>query len=449
MSTSATRSLRIALLNSADYGGGAENVARTLRDGLEHRGHTATLWVGRNRRGLSSSGTRALPVTESQRQSAMRFARKGFFNLGLRHSESFCASAALEGVDVVHLHNLHGHYFSITAVPELARRAPLVWTFHDFFPITGGCAFPYDCSRWRSQCGDCPQRGRYPLVTQHDRTRRMQSIKRRVFHWLPVTIVTPSRHLARAVEHSGMFNRADFRVIPNAVDTELFFPHRADARKNLGLPPASPVVLLVAQGLDDPRKGVDDAVRALRGINGPDVVVLLVGAGETPQLLEALRPRDVRSFGYVSEQQVLARCYAAADLLLFTSRAENFPCVVQEAMACGTPVLAFDIDGVNEQIEQDKNGFLVPAGDVDALTHALHNILRNKARTRCAGAAARDYAERHWGLDLFLHRHERLYGEARARAKCLHAQKRPVDAGTAAESRPTVPAAGTQRVYPA
>ena len=409
MTSTTGRPLSVALLNATDYAGGAESVVRMLRDGLRCRGHEAVLWVGRQRSKDNAEHTRRLPGKAFQRRAAKRYAEKGFFNIGLPASLSFCQSTALSGVDLVHLHNLHGHYFSITAVPRLTERAPLVWTFHDFFPITGGCVFPYNCDRWMSRCGSCPQQGQYPIATEFDRTRRMQSIKRQAFRDLPVTIVTPSRHLNGAVKRSGVFTAADVHIIPYGVDTHVFQPGRREARMHLGLSPDRPVVLLAAQGLDDPRKGIEHAVTALRQVSVPGLAVLLVGSGDVEPVVQTLLMHEVRALGYLTNRTEVARCYAAADLFIFTSLAENFPCVVQEAMACGTAVLAFDIDGVNEQITHDRTGFLVPTGDTDRLTRAAGQLLRNTAGLAEIGSAAGRHAQAHWTLEAFLDHHERLY----------------------------------------
>ncbi len=407
--------MQIAIVNSTDFGGGAESVARMLQSGLQDRGHDAVLWVGR-RRGEDTKRTRQLPYTGSERRVALRYLHKGFFNLGLPASLRFCDSTLPAGTDLVHLHNLHGHYFSITALPRLAACFPLVWTFHDFFPITGGCAFPEECERWMSRCGQCPQLGRYPLATEYDRTRRMQSIKRRAFRDLPVTIVTPSEHLARAVRRSGVFASADIHTIPYGVDTKVFRPDRQRARQQLGLSGKGPVVLLAAQGLDDPRKGMAHAVTALRQVDVPGLVVLLTGRGDAQPIIHAMSTHDVRPLGYIMDRSELARCYAAADLVIFTSLAENFPCVVQEAMASGTAVLAFDIDGIREQITPDRTGFIVPAGDTESLSRVAGDLLHNVATLPAIGAAARRHAETQWNLDRFIDRHERLYYDIRLSA---------------------------------
>jgi glycosyltransferase involved in cell wall biosynthesis len=420
MQPNETKPLRVAVINSADFGGGAETIARMLAEGLSERGHDATLWVGRlrgsqnrdaSRKTVSSRPgiVREIPCTPRQREVGRRFLDKGFFNLGIPSTAPFCTSAALDDLDLIHMHNIHGHYFSMDALPLLARRAALFWTFHDFFPITGGCAFPHECRRWLSRCGDCPQLGRYPLVTEFERTRRMQTIKRRAFRDLPVTIITPSEHLGRAVRESGVFAQAAYHVIPYGLNTDLFCPDRARARQALNLDLDEPVVLLVAQGLDDPRKGVHHALAALQAVEQPRLTVLAAGDGDPQPIKERLAHHDVRFLGYVSDQTQLARCYQAADLYVFTSLAENFPCVTMEAMSCGTAVLAFDIDGVVEQITPDETGFLVPRGDTQALAQAARTLLHDVPHLREVGMAARDHAVRHWSKELFLGRHERLY----------------------------------------
>ena len=408
--------LHVTLLNTADHGGGAETVVRLLRDSLRAQGHRTELRVGRHRGANDAGQTLAVPHDPTAPGTAERYARKGFFNLGLPGSDAFCQSLVDTGTNLVHLHNLHGHYLSMTTVPQLARQVPLVWTFHDFFPFTGGCAFPFTCDRWRATCGDCPELGHYPIVTKYDRTRRMQAIKRNLFRDMPVTIVTPSQHLLKAARASGVFPHADFEIIPYGVNTELFRPDRTTARGTLDLPADAPVVAVIAQGLDDPRKGVEHAVSALRRVSTPGLTVLLVGDGEPEPIQHALPTFEVRSMGYLSEPEAIARCYQAADVLLFTSLAENFPCVVQEAMSCGTAVVGFEIDALREQISDGQTGRLVPVGDSTKLAEATAELLQETESAASIGRAARQHAVAHWGRDRFIDRHIALYRQVLDRA---------------------------------
>lgn len=440
--------LRVALINGHDYAGGAETVMRALARCLQDAGHPVAAWVGRVNavspscwireipkptdaagcRGssLAGDGDCAMPGEEDRRRT--RFLNKGYFGLGLEYTLDFCRSAAFDRTDVVHLHNLHGHYLDLRAIALLAERRPLVWTLHDFYAVTGGCAFPFSCSRWRDSCGACPSLGQYPLMTQHDRTRTLLRLKRNWFADVPVTLICPSRHLATAVESSGVFGWGDVRHVPYGVDTSVFHPHRERARRELGIGGDERVLFLAAQGLDDPRKGVSHAVRAMRALGDTQMTLLLAGKGDVAAMLGDLPLLTVRHAGYVSDPAEMARLYAAADLYVFPSLAENFPCSVMESMACGTPVLAFAIDGVTEQVTDGRTGFLVPLGDAaafansptdamaDAIADTMAGVMRRAfgADLAAMGVAARAHAEREWALPVFLGRHMSIYREVSA-----------------------------------
>ena len=58
--------------------------------------------------------------------------------------------------NILHLHNLHGEYFSAFALPELTSIKHTVWTLHDMQAFTGHCAHSYDCDKWLNGCGNCP-----------------------------------------------------------------------------------------------------------------------------------------------------------------------------------------------------------------------------------------------------------------------------------------------------
>ena len=57
--------------------------------------------------------------------------------------------------NIIHLHNIHGGYFQTNLLPKLSKIAPVVWTFHDMFPITGHCAHSFECEKWKSGCVNC------------------------------------------------------------------------------------------------------------------------------------------------------------------------------------------------------------------------------------------------------------------------------------------------------
>ena len=133
--------------------------------------------------------------------------------------------------DIIHLHNIHGGFFQTNLVPKLSKIAPVVWTFHDMFPITGHCAYSFECEKWKTGCGNCERLDIYPSIKK-DRTKFLWKYKNKIFNSADFTIVTPSNWLKKCVEESFLKNK-DIRLIYNGIDLESFTKtDKSAARKN-------------------------------------------------------------------------------------------------------------------------------------------------------------------------------------------------------------------------
>jgi UDP-glucose:(heptosyl)LPS alpha-1,3-glucosyltransferase len=187
------------------------------------------------------------------------------------------------------------------------------------------------------------------------------------------------------------------RVIPNGVDRATFHPvddlERRALRLRFGLPTDACVVLFL--GGDWERKGARDAITAVAGL--PDVVLAIVGAGDQ----EAMRAHARRvgadaqlHFGGMSREP--ERWYQAADLLLFPSRYEAFSLVTLEAAASGLPIIAHPINGTEDLVTDDVNGFLSAWGPEALRAHVAR--LRDDAalRARLAAGAVASAARYDW-----------------------------------------------------
>lgn len=313
--------------------------------------------------------------------------------------------------DIVHLHNLHGYYLDF---PSLLRRlgtagTQLVWTLHDCWPMTGKCSFFGDCLGWQDGCGGCRHLDRYPK-SFFDSTRTMWKRKRDLFSSLPnLVLAAPSRWLAGVVRDSFLGDK-EVRVINNAVDTEVFRPIEApktDLRRELGLPAEGRVVLFIAVDLNEERKGAGYFSELAEGLDPRKY--LLVAAGEKLRL-KTEKGRNIRQLGFVRDRESLVRLYNAADVLCVTSLDDNFPTTVLEAMACGTPTVAFAAGGIPEQIEGGC-GIAVPAKRTDLLREALEGLLDDEdglleSRTNC-----RKKAVAYYSIPVFINGYLSLYRE--------------------------------------
>jgi len=307
--------------------------------------------------------------------------------------------------DVVQLHNAHGGYFTLTALPVLSRVRPIVWTLHDQWPMTGHIIYSRDCERWRTGCGACPYLSEYaPLPL--DTTAALWRFKRAVYWASRLELVSPSRWLAGLAGASPLLRRFRIHHIPYGVDLDTFSPGaQTEARSRLELPLDRRIVLFVSE-LAEERKGFHLLAGALETI-APSPLLLLMTSGARDVGLEA------RAVPASDDERRVADAYKAADLVVVPSLADNFPNVVLEAMACGTPCVAFDTGGIGEAVRAGRTGFLVAPTDVRGLTNVVKAVLEDAALRRRLGHEARRVASAEYGLALQSERYLALYQAVR------------------------------------
>lgn len=408
--------MRIAYVNSSYQLGGAETVAQALLAGCARAGHETRLYVAAGKtypaapavvplypRTLSRLyHSRLHPVVE---RCAPRFA----------WTDSRFRALATSWPDLVHLHNFHGNYATVESLGFLARRKPLVWTFHGQWGVTGGCDHPLSCKRYEEACGSCPRLGVWPLSDVDDTAEQLQ-LKLRHLGDIELDVISPSRFMADRIARSRVGRRWRVHHIPNGVPCEEFgFRRKNDLafRRALGLDPAAIVVLVMNRDFQDPQKGfatVRDALALCERPLGPIQVVL---AGGSSDWAASQLPRDTRplSMGYVSARDRVVALFEAADVFFFASPAENFPCVILEAMASACCVVATPTSGVTEQVEDGHTGLLAASMSPSDLANCLSTVLRESALRQRVGLAAREHVATAFSTDRMMRRHLELYDE--------------------------------------
>jgi glycosyltransferase involved in cell wall biosynthesis len=227
--------------------------------------------------------------------------------------------------------------------------------------------------------------------------------------------VSPSRWLAESARKSSLFGERRIEVIPNGLDTEVFRPIRKEtAREILNLPQDKTLVLFSAMGgAANPIKGFDLLAMALGALAGSgrarNLELMVVGASSVPGAAGIGVP--VHCLGQLYDDISITLANAAADALVAPSRQENLANTVMEALACGTPAVAFDVGGMPDLIEPGVNGVLVPPFDTRALAEAIAWVLDDPERRRRLGLAARAKVEREYSLGVLAQRYMTLYGK--------------------------------------
>jgi glycosyltransferase involved in cell wall biosynthesis len=274
---------------------------------------------------------------------------------------------------LINLHNIHDAA-DFGVVEELVRCAPVVWTLHDLWAVTGGCYYPYACGVFDDACkGPCEHPTDYADGTAaHERERRLSFLKR---HADRMVLVSPSAWLAGVVS-KVVGSNVRVKHVPNSLDRDVFVPlNRKAVRESLGLPVDAQIIATGATWFSEERKGgllLRDAVTRLPPPPGNRERIVL-GIGDTPHGQQ--NPPGWRFLGRIRDEQLLNLYYNAADVYVLATLADNLPNTLLESHAAGTPCVAFDTGGCREIVRDGETGFLAKHGDVGDLAATIERTL--------------------------------------------------------------------------
>ena len=404
-----TKKLRIAQISKADaFGGGASRVAEDLTDALSDNGHVVHHFCSWSGKGFNAPRKSLYGKKEAfTRRLHTVGKRLGFPEYIPFELSSIIARGLIDKYDIFHFHDLSSA-ISPNTLSYIARFKPVVWTFHDCSPFTGGCLYPMGCENFKVEkgCGSCPQIGQWPIDSKFDFTRTLRNSKARLFK-KGITPVTPSHWMADMAMSSQIVPQRP-HVISNGINTSTYqaYPKKA-LREELGIPKDRMVVLLSAGHLEDERKGTKFALQVLKLLKDINPFVVVMGQANE-QFLSTLSPLDYKAVGYVSSQEDLNRYYSLADLFLFCSLADNQPLSIIEALCSGTPVAGFATGGIPEQIKQEKTGFLVENQDIAQLASRIKQAFESGDLKKWSKAAAKLAPDEFSALRLAAD-HEALY----------------------------------------
>ena len=398
--------MRIALVSKTNgSSGGASFFAENFGAWLMEAGHEVRHFCMQPRRALRA-GQMEIPcaglASRLARHANWQARRYGMVE-PLPWEYWFGLGRWLDEFELVHFHDL---YMAISprSLAASARRKPVIVTAHDCSMFTGGCLYPMGCRRFTRNCGECPSRAE---IGRFDFTRSNLNQMRRLSVSANVHYVFPSEWI-RSEAASSLVFKGQAVHIANGFDPRAYkFQDRNQARVQLGLPRDRKIVVVSSSALADHRKGMLFAIQALVANRDLNPFVLLIGKS-SPDLERSLEGLDFLAAGFVEDRTRMGLLYAAADVLLFSSLADNLPITIQEALAAATPVLAFAVGGVPELVRHGETGWLVPAGDQPALNRQLREVLLSK-ETAGFGRRGRALIAEEFSVGRCVDRHLALY----------------------------------------
>ena len=388
--------MKIAMVNHSDINGGAARAAWRIHHALCQSSVNSHMYVNR---ALAGDWTVAGPNSKIEKIfGILRSPLGGMITRVLKtgnpilHSPAILPSSwpkrlNMSDSNIVHLHWVNGEMMSVADIGRITK--PVVWTLHDMWAFCGAEHYTEDY-RWQDGY-KTNSRPKYESGFDLNRwtwQRKLKAWKK------PMHIVTPSRWLAECARKSVLMRDWSISVIPNALDVDSWQPvEKKLARQLMNLPTDCPLLAFGAMGGgQDPRKGMDLLLAALDHLRGEfqDLQLLIFGERAPRELPNLGFP--IHYTGHLHDDLSLRILYSAADAMMIPSRQDNLPNTGVEALACGTPVIAFDTCGLPDIVTHQETGWLAKAFDTEDLARGIQWVLGDAARHIMLSRQARRYA---------------------------------------------------------
>jgi glycosyltransferase involved in cell wall biosynthesis len=411
--------MKVILLNTSELGGGAAKATNRLHQGLRSIGIDSHLLVQTKQ---STDVTVTGPVTKTEkflailRQRLDKWAlwpyRKqltGLFSPASVH-DGLLSKIQKNNPDIVHLFWVTGGFLKVDTIRKL--RYPIIWTMHDMWPFTGGCHYDGECYGFKKTCGNCPV---LKSNDARDLSHRVWLHKRNSWEDVPIVVVATSNWLAEMARASSLFKNKRIEVLPNGLDTDRYKPaNKAVARAIYNFPLNKKLVLFSAFGAaSDKRKGnqfLIPALNVLAADGGTDNIELVIIGSEPPESPLNFGMK-VHYMGHLNDDISQVLLYSAADVLVAPSVQENLSNTVMESLACGTPVVAFNIGGMPDMIEHKGNGYLATPFDHISLAEGISWVLSDPQLHGRLSARARSLVVENFKLCTVAKRYQALYDD--------------------------------------
>nr|WP_159466294.1 colanic acid biosynthesis glycosyltransferase WcaC [Scandinavium goeteborgense] len=349
--------------------GGAAGVALDLHQRALQQGMASRFVYGYGKGGKKSVSHDDYPNVIKQTARVTSMANLALFRLFNRDvfgnlNNLYRTVTRTSGPVVLHFHVLHSYWLNLEEVVDFChklkehkRDVRFVWTLHDHWSVTGRCAFLDGCEEWKNGCGKCPTLTNYPPV-KIDRASQLVNGKRQLFREmiaLGCQFISPSQHVADAFNR--LYGEGHCQIINNGIDvaTEAILAELAPQ----SVTGSKPKIAVVAHDLRYDGKTNQQLVRDIIAL-GDAVEVHTFGK------FSPFEGSNVINHGFLTNKRQLMSELNQLDALLFSSRVDNYPLILCEALSIGVPVIATPSEAAQEVLEK-SGGRTVNVDEVLAL----------------------------------------------------------------------------------
>lgn len=369
--------MKVTFINKSDSIGGAAVVTVRLVEALREAGVDARLLVAEKYTPLQ---TEYIAKAASEARIKYNFLAERldiFCHNGFNKSTLFKIDTASFGLplhkhpwvmdaDIVCLNWVNQGVLSLEEIAKI--KAPVVWTMHDMWNLTGICHHAGQCMRYLEHCGRCPLYGSW--AAPGDPSFLTWKRKAALYEKKPIHFVAVSSWLAELAKKSSLLSGMPVSVIGNAFPIKESEYAEIEQERNINAPcPESsdyktPIRLLMgAARLDDPIKGLPLLIEASRWLRKkyPEMagrmVLYTFGYTKNPDSFSSLAIRHL-DLGVLRGRDAIKATYCGADIVISSSLYETLPGTLVEGQAWGCIPVSFDRGGQSDIVSHGHTGFL-------------------------------------------------------------------------------------------
>lgn len=259
--------------------------------------------------------------------------------------------------NIIHFHTIQWWYFDYRDLPLISKEKKIIWTLHDDWFCAGNdidnSLFPY-------------------------KTRRSYEKRKSIFERTDIHVVAVSDWMYQKALRSDMFPVDHIHLIRNGIDTNIFYPRdKQESRKKLGIPKDIIMVVSIAGAWRKSKAKWIQYVEHLAQEMGYDEWVQFFSLGNKSKWIQ----NNIHEIEFISSE-MMALYFSSADIFLYPTRADSFGLVIAESIACGCPVITFDVWSTSELVQDSKTGYSVPLWDYEWLKKAFLKLQKNPIKIK-------------------------------------------------------------------
>lgn len=280
--------------------------------------------------------------------------------------------------DIIHLHWINSGFISHKDLLKFNK--PIIWSLHDANPYTGGCHYTEKCQKFHRHCFACPK---LETKAKYDLSYLTFRKKISIYSKINLTINGLSKWIANESKQSFLFKNNHIVNLPNPINTNVFKPIDINIATNiLNLTNQNNKITIgfgAINSTKDRRKGYKQLKEALEFLPNKEKYRLLVFGSNDGENIAGI---ETRFLGHLHDDTTIMLFFNAINFFIMPSLSENLSNTIMESLACGTPVVAFDIGGNSDMIIHKFNGYLATDSKdmADGILWVTQNNLENLSK---------------------------------------------------------------------